>query len=108
KPSARDGACRHPSPPGSQAPEPVHVEAATAPGHRRTPQVYLLQTVRNTNRSSFFRNRSRVEVDKRVADIQPRSDFPAASVDPTDARKATVRCFGRSDRSVQRSGPSTG
>ena len=30
--------------------------------------------------------------------IGPRSYFPAASVDPTDARKATVRRFGRSDR----------
>jgi hypothetical protein len=32
------------------------------------------------------------------------SDFPDASVDPTEARKATVRCVGRSDRSAQRWG----
>src|SRR5262249_28120641 len=30
--------------------------------------------------------------------IDPRSYFLSASVDPTEARKATVRCFGRSRR----------
>jgi hypothetical protein len=33
--------------------------------------------------------------------IEPRSDSQAASVAPTDARKATVRRFGRSDRRAQ-------
>jgi hypothetical protein len=32
-------------------------------------------------------NRSRVEDDTRAESIEPRSDFPDASVDPTEARK---------------------
>ena len=36
--------------------------------------------------------------------IEPRACSEGASVDPTDARKATVRRFGRSDRRAQRSG----
>src|SRR5262249_796704 len=46
-------------------------------------------------------NRSRVEGNKRTEGVESRSDFPDASVDHTDARKATVRRFGRSDRSAQ-------
>jgi hypothetical protein len=34
--------------------------------------------------------------------VSPRGQFPGTSVDPTDARKATVRRFGRSDRRAQR------
>ena len=33
------------------------------------------------------------------ARVEPRGYLPAASVDQTDVRKATVRRFGRSDRS---------
>src|SRR5215467_8102936 len=39
---------------------------------------------------------------KRIEHIELRSHFPDASVDHTDARKATVRRFGRSDRRAQR------
>ena len=44
-------------------------------------------------------DRSRVEGDKGAENIGPRTYVLDASVDPTDARKATVRRFGRSDRS---------
>src|SRR5262249_54954286 len=47
------------------------------------------------------RNRSQVEDDKRIADGEPRTYLPDASVHPTDARKTTVARFGRSDRSTQ-------
>jgi len=47
--------------------------------------------------------RSRVDVDKGTEGIEPRSVFPEASVDPTEAREANVRRFGRSDRSAQHS-----
>jgi hypothetical protein len=30
--------------------------------------------------------------------VEPRACFEGASVDPTEARKATIRRFGRSDR----------
>jgi hypothetical protein len=56
-------------------------------------------------------NRLRVDRNKRTGSISPRSDFPDASADPTDARKATVRRFGRSHRrrlvrgGLGRSGP---
>jgi len=49
-------------------------------------------------------NCSRVDGDKRTDDIETRSYSPDASVDLSDARKATVRRFGRSDRSALRNG----
>ena len=45
-------------------------------------------------------NRSGVEGDMRTDCIGPRRHSLAASVDPTEAPKATVRCFGRSHRST--------
>src|SRR5208283_4938161 len=45
-------------------------------------------------------NCSRVDGDKRAERIEPRGYSPDASVDPTEVRKATVRRFGRSDRSA--------
>ena len=48
--------------------------------------------------------RSRVEGENQTEGLEPRSEFPDASVDPTEARKATVRRFGRSDRSAPREG----
>ena len=50
-------------------------------------------------------NCSRVDGDKRREHIEPRSDSPDASVDPADARKSTVRRFGRCDRDAQSSTP---
>jgi hypothetical protein len=50
-------------------------------------------------------NCSRVDGDKRTDNVETRSYSPDASVDPTDARKATVRRFSRSDRRAQGLGP---
>jgi hypothetical protein len=47
-------------------------------------------------------NHSGVEGANRTEDIEPRGRFSETSVDPTDARKANVRRFGRSDRSALR------
>jgi hypothetical protein len=55
----------------------------------------------NGTRYGASRNRSRVEGNKCTDGIEPRSDFPGASVDPTEARNDILSCFGRSDRSAQ-------
>ena len=51
---------------------------------------------------------SRVDGDKRTERIEPRSCSPDASVDHTEARKPTVRRFGRSHRSAQPEGDGVG
>jgi hypothetical protein len=69
---------------------PVTIVAPVMPGRSRPDSGW-----------SSFSNRSRVGAHKRTGDIEPRSNFLDASVDHTDARKANVRRFGRSDRSAQ-------
>jgi hypothetical protein len=51
--------------------------------------------------SNHRSNCSQVDGDSRTGGIEPRSDFPDASVDPSEARKATVQRVGRSERSAQ-------
>jgi len=42
--------------------------------------------------------------ENRADNVDPRSDFPNAPDNPTEARNDILGCFGRSDRSSQRRG----
>jgi hypothetical protein len=55
----------------------------------------VLPRAQDAEQAECAGNRSRVDGDKRTDGIAPRSDFPDASVDPTEARSAEVKVISQ-------------
>jgi hypothetical protein len=90
------------------------VASAAAPSSTRIPSIEgdvskAIEAATTILRASVRRHRRAQRHPWLLRSITPTraTTSLAASVDPTDARKTTVRRFGRSDRRAQRAGPPT-